>query len=324
MMEPMIELEKRISGDWIDLREAAADLYSLQDFLKLPAPALTELASALKLAVEGGELEYKESVLRSVLNSLESAKYQSLAGEDIDAHLRPLEGLLLVILVQKLLCLGVLPQARPKSPEAPATEDLDVNLILKDIRNRIQANPEAQKHPAVKNIYLQLALYQKEKQKMEELRPNIKPDKRATFQENFQGAFEQVFESIRKNYAALLTEEAARAQEARSQEDLFRQLPLKGLSPLLTEQAREVSRLRSTLAYTLEDKYKTRDPLVRLYQEKPFFLKLLEREEAVYRQLCRGPEVSAAARECALQVSFRFREELVRVIERLARSEEGR
>jgi len=56
----MIELERRISGDWIDLREAGKDQYTLIEFLKLSDQDLGRLAEELRGAVEEGLIEWKE------------------------------------------------------------------------------------------------------------------------------------------------------------------------------------------------------------------------------------------------------------------------
>ncbi|MBW8003774.1 MAG: hypothetical protein FVQ80_17535, partial [Planctomycetes bacterium] len=89
----MVELEKRITGDWIVTREAATDLYTLNDYFKIPSRRLIELCESLKAAVEGGLLEYKRSVLQPVFICLEDMKYYSKTLEELESHRRPLKGL---------------------------------------------------------------------------------------------------------------------------------------------------------------------------------------------------------------------------------------
>ena len=317
----MIDLEKRITGDWIDIREAVADQYTLNDFFKITPSRLRKLAETLRLAVEEGILEYKSSVLKPVFLSLEDMKYQSLRPEELGAHEEPLEGLIFVILLQRLVCSGVIPLPRSKPPERASIEDLDVNSIIEDIKERIKKNPEFRKHPAVKNIFMQLNIYRLEKKKMEELLPTIKQDKRETFRKNFQNGFDHVFDSIRKNYSEILNEEEAERTAAETQEDLLHRFPLKKLFSFLNEQARDISRIRSTLAFAAEDKYKTREFLVSLQKEKEKFLNLMDKEKKLYQGLC--AELNESEKNCPHQICSRFRDLMIRVIEKLSRSEDN-
>jgi hypothetical protein len=317
----MVELEKRISGDWIDTREAAADQYSLGAFLALSSSELRDLSEKVRFSVEDGVLEYKQAVLRSVFLTLEEEKYQALRIEEIRAHDRPLAGLILVILLQRLIATGVIALPRHRENAEVSADNLDVKLILEDLRRRIKADAGFQKHPAVKNIFLQVAIYQKEKHNMDELLPNIKEEKQATFRENFQNTFDRVFSSIRKNYADILAEENARAQNAQSQEDLLIRLPIKSLASFFNEQARAVSRIRSTLAFAAQEKYRMREYLVRLHQEKESVLGLMARERELYRKLC-ADIGQMDFRACAHQAASRFRDVCARVLEKLSRLEE--
>jgi hypothetical protein len=317
----MVELEKRISGDWIDTREAAGDQYSLSAHLALTAAELKSLSETVRFSVEDGVLEYKQAVLRSVFLTLEEEKYQALRIEEIRTHDRPLAGLLLVILLQRLIATGVIALPRPRGSEAVSPEDLDVKLILAELRRRIKIDPNFQKHPAVKNIFMQVAIYQKEKRNMDELLPNIKEEKQATFRENFQKTFDRVFASIRKNYADILSEENARAQSAQTQEDLLIRLPIKSLAAFFNEQAQAVSRIRSTLAFAAQEKYRMREYLVRLHRDKDGVLGLLSRERELYRKLC-ADIGQQDFRACAHQAASRFRDVCARVLEKLSGLEE--
>ncbi len=317
----MIALQKKISGDWIDIRESANDQYTLNDILKISPNRLKELSHILKLDNEEGILEYKNSVLKPVFFSLEEMKYSSLSLEELEAHKNPLEELLFVILLQKMVCSGVIPLRRAKSAKTPA-ENLEINLIIKDIKNRLKSNPGFKKHPAVKNIFMQISIYQKEKQKMSELLPTIQEDKRPTFKQNFQTSFDRIFESIRKNYTDILAEENAKEFDQESKRDLLKLLSIKTLCPSLTDQAREVSRLRSTLMFAVVDKYKTRESLVNLHKEKESFLKMIDREKDSYGKLC--IEVGILETEsCVQRVSNRFRDELIRTLDRLVLLEDN-
>ncbi|OHD76705.1 MAG: hypothetical protein A2V99_19215 [Spirochaetes bacterium RBG_16_67_19] len=319
-MVSMVELERRISGDWIEAREAAADQYTLSKFFQLTPERLHDIARSLRLCVEEGVLEYKGALLRPVFISLEAMQYQSVSFVELELHDRPLENLLFVILLQRLVCSGVITLSKGRTVISIPTEAIGVNAILADIKQRIRLSADFQKHPAVKNIFVQVTIYQKEKKKMEDLLPTIKEDKSDTFRGNFQEVFQKIFDSIRKNYADLLAEEEARRLEQEGQSDILYRASLKSLVPLLNDQAKEVSRLRSTLAFARSDKYKTRAVLVSVFKDKAFFLALMDKENLAYARLC-AELGRKSGLDCPPALGKRLGGELVRVLEKLARVE---
>ena len=101
----MQELERRISGDWIDLREAGKDQYTLIEHLSLSAQDLERLAEELRRAVEEGLIEYKDMILRRTFITLEAVQFQSVRFEELQAREQPLKDLVFIILLQRLLLL---------------------------------------------------------------------------------------------------------------------------------------------------------------------------------------------------------------------------
>jgi hypothetical protein len=199
-------------------------------------------------------------------------------------------------------------------------EALQVGAILTDVNARVRALPELRSHMAVKNILMQVQRYNGENQKMRELLPTIKPDKRTAFLANFTRTFEEIIASIRRHYATLLQEEVA-AAKARQEGFSLSLMPLKDLSPLLAAQAKEVSRVRSTLAHAREEKYKTREALVRLYDSRPGAFKMLEEEMRMFRLICQRTQ-QADLDACSLSMTRGFRDEIVRVLEKQGKREE--
>jgi hypothetical protein len=317
----MVELEKRISGDWIELRGKSNEVHALLEALALPPYGLRAVSDKLKLSVEQGVVEFKRSLLSPVLVALETARFKSLAGEEMMAHERSLTALLLVILLQRLLCTELLPMARPPEEKRIfGVDSLQVGVILADVNARIKADPALRAQTAFKNILMQVQRYNGENQKMRELLPTIKPEMRTAFLANFTRTFEEIIASIRRHYATLLQEEVA-AAKARQEGFSLSLMPLTDLSPFLTTQAKEVSRIRSTLAHAREEKYKTREVLVRLYDARPNAFKMLEEEARMFRLICqRTQQVDLDA--CSLSMASGFRDEIVRVLEKYGKREE--
>jgi hypothetical protein len=317
----MPDLEKRISGDWIELREKANDLHTLLDTLAVPPHQLLVAAETLRHSVEQGIVEFKRTLLVPVLVELETARYKSLAADDMGAQEKSLAVLLLAILIQRLFCAEILSLARPREKKRDFGVDaLQVNIILTDVNTRLKSNPGLRAHPAVKNILMQVQRYNGENQKMRELLPTIKPEMRTSFLANFTRTFDEIIGSIRRHYASILQEEAA-ADSARKEGFSLALVPLKELAPLLVSQAREVSRFRSTFAHAREERYKTRESLVRLYDGRQVVLKLVEDESRAYRRLCQRIQQDDMD-SCAGAMATGFRDEVAAILEKQGRREQ--
>ena len=317
----MPDLEKRISGDWIELREKANDLYTLLDALAVPPHQLLASAETLRHSVEQGIVEFKRTLLAPVLVALEAARYKSLATDDMGAQEKSLAVLLLAILVERLFCIEALPLVRPHEEKRDfGVEALQVSGILTDVNTRLKSNPGLRAHTAVKNILMQVQRYNGENQKMKELLPTIKPEMRTSFLANFTRTFDEIIGSIRRHYVSILQEEAS-AATARKEGFSLALVPLKELVPLLAGQAREVSRFRSTLAHAREEKYKTREALVRLYDGRQVVLKLVEDESKAYRRLCQRIQPDDMD-SCAGAMAAGFKDEIASVMEKQGRREQ--
>jgi hypothetical protein len=98
-------------------------------------------------------------------------------------------------------------------------------------------------------------------------------------------------------------------------------MPLKDLSPLLSTQAKEVSRIRSTFAHAREEKYKTREVLVRLYDGRQGVFKMLEEETRMFRLICQRTQ-QIDLDSCSLSMASGFRDEIVSILEKQGKREE--
>lgn len=317
----MVELEKRITGDWIELKEAANDLRTLLDFLALPPAELSHTAARLRQSVEQGIIEYKRTCLTPILVLLETARYKNLAGEEILAQEKSLTPLVLAVLVQRLIAQEQIPLSRrAEEHKSLGVEDMQVNVILADLKARVKGNPALRTDPAFKNVLMQVQVYNKENQKMRELLPTIRPEMQAAFLANFTRTFDQIIGSIRRNYQAIL---AAEAREKKARQEVFSLalMPLKELTPFLTNQARELARMRSTLAFSREEKYKMREVLVRLYESRHDILRLVEDEVTIYRRMCQMAH-QWDLNACALVAANGFRDEIMTILERQAKRDQ--
>jgi len=320
----MSDLDKRISGDWIDAKEKMGDTHALIEYMGITAADLKDLASRLRLAVEGGIVEYKHAALAPVFTVLESARFKSLSQDDILALEKPLAMLQFAILAQRLIALDALPWRRPEAAEAPdfSVGQMNMNAILADLKARLAQAPALRAHAAVKNIMAQVQIYNRETAKMNELKATIRPEMQTAFMANFNKTFATALASIRRNYETILREEEER-RLATERKDRFslRDLPLKDLAPFLLSQAREVARLRSSLAHARDEKWKMREILVGLYDRRQEVIALMDRETSEYGRLCVDtPKLAPGA--CAREAPLGFRDELIALCDRQSRGTE--
>ncbi len=285
IMTEMKISEKRITGDWIDLREASKDFYTLLEYLKPDKELIKKQINLINQSVEEGLIEYKYSILMEIFIALENMKYQSLNAQDIYKEEIKTKSLLLIISIQKMISQGILPLSTSKKKSKQKFIDIDVNSIVSDIKHKLKNSPEIKQHPAVKQILLQINRYQREYEKMKELLPKIKLDATYSFVNNFIQVFDAIFESIRKNYSQIISEEQQK-EENKKIHNLLPILFLKKLTPIYETQAKEVSRICSILAFAREERYKTREAVVALYNEKPQIMNTIERERKAYIELC--------------------------------------
>ncbi len=307
----MVEgLSKRIAGDWVDLGQAGVSLTALVEHFAFEPPVFVSLSERLSASVLQGVIEYKESVLHSLFQVLEDMKYKSIAFGELARRNDEVGRLVFVTLVQRLFASGGLkPEGAgedpPKTAEAPGT---DLKAILADVMTRVREDPGLKNNTAVKLILTQLAIYQREREVMVKLKPNIKDkEKAAAFRKNFTNTFEKLSRNIRKYYREFL--DAQRAGDGRDRRPSLGRYRLRELLGLFTRQAREFARIRSTLAFALDQKYKVREICVHLFNEKKDFFSLLEQETAACRTLA-GVGPGEGKRNEGHEISIAFAAEI--------------
>ncbi len=290
----MVEgLSKRIAGDWSELSQMGLTLDALAGYFVLPPDVVSAVARDVSASVEHGVVEYKEKILQPFFGVLEDMKFKSVAFDELGRQRDGLNKVLLVTMIERLFAAGAIGGVERESASATDTASAehaaqeDLKVILADVMARVRGEPSLKTHKSVKLILTQLAIYQRERETMEKLLPHIKdPAKAASSRRNFHRTFADISRNIAKHYAQFLEEERRRT-EKQDRLDLGA-LPWKRLLPLLTRESREFLRLRSTLDFALEGKYKVREICVHMYNEKKAFFDLLGEESSALVKLASG------------------------------------
>ncbi len=301
-------VEKRIAGDWYDIKEASDNPARLDELFALSDAEAEAVVGELRLSVEESVVEYKRRCLTRGFAFVESLKYDSRNLSEIVTHIATLRVMIYVTLLQRQFAVGLLFPRKPRQENRidESVVGYDVKEILADVRERVAKNAELQKNASVKNILMQVSIQHKELSNMKALAPNIPKEKQAAFYDNFRKSFESITAKIRDNYATLLaeTDEPKRPEQPANPLLVY---DLKPLGPLYLAQSKQAAQLWSTLSYAEEEGYKTREILSGVPALKESSLASVERELREYEAIAvgKGKEIARA-----------FGWELIRILSR--------
>jgi inorganic triphosphatase YgiF len=306
----MQDLNKKITGDWFDIKENAENIYDLEDYFRFSAQELAKISQDIRLSVEEGIVEYKRKTLNPVFPFLETLKYDSRGFDSLPEQAARLTPLIYVLIIQRLIARGTIPLKRTKVEKEEGREK-DIKAIIQDINSRIQENQELANHPAVKHIFMQMNVYKKELGNLQNLAPNVPAEKKEQLLRNFKQTFDEINDRIQENYARVVQEEKQKIKDIVSASPLS-QYDLKPLSRLFFNQAGEVSRVRSTITFAAQEGFKTRESLVRLADNRREVLQFFEDEAKRYRQMADGDEQTART------ISKAFGKEIIYILDKQA------
>lgn len=302
-------LEKRLAGDWFDIKECSDNLRDLEDYLELTGPDYRETASELRLSVEEGVVEYKRKVVRPLYSFLESLQYDSKGLDSLIKHAQKLAPLIYCLILQRHLARGTVPIRKTHFSFDP-DKQFGIKEIIQDVNYRLQEEPSLSHHPAIKNILYQINTYKGELENMKKLTPNIPKEKAESFSENFKKTFSEIHQRIEENYTAFLKEEIEKIHET-APGNVLELYDIKTMSKLYMAQAQKIVELRSTLTYAEEEGFRTRTVLVGLFKEKATVLGSFENEKNEYIRL-------AGDTDQGIKISKAFGSEMIYRLEKAA------
>lgn len=310
----MSDQSRRARAEWTAFDASGRDLEARADALGLEREDLAAQVEPLELAVEGGILEYKRTLVNEAFRAIEQARYRSLTGAQILGIAKQFGICAYVATVQRFMADGTVPLRahRPKADEAEPSEaeeaETDVKQIIAEIQERVQKEPELRTRQPVKNILMQLSRYSRELEGFKEVTARTPPDKRGNIAKGFRETTEEIFQSIRRNYRELEQEER-RAIPTQPQNILLR-IPLDKLSGLFLKQSRAAVEVRSGLLFAHEEQYQTRELLLSLADYHERMLAMIDEEEQRYRELAGTDRLAiTAARTFASEVEKRIERE---------------
>jgi len=313
------EREKKIAGDWYEIRSALDDPDTLTDYLGISAPEFHESAEKLRFSIDRGIVEYKTELIHSIMSPLKSLKWDSKAIATLDEVERPAAIAVLTSAVQRLFSLGkmrlytvrgeVIEEESDKKG-AENDEAPDIKTIVADVQDLVKQKPALRANTEVKRIMAQLKYYNTQLEKMRSLEPNIPPEKRTDFRGNFQATFNEIVQKIRSAYQTLLDQEF---QENKPPETrpLLKRYDFSGFDHLYRDQVQNAARIYSTIGFAKDERFQMREVLVDLAAGEPYYTGSFTKELELYKRL-------APFGEDNLKISRAFSDQLSRYFERYA------
>lgn len=286
-------LEQLVAGEWFEIRERLHRPEQLFDYLYLedgheadPAArtaALDELARLLDESIEGGVFEVRRRVINLVFSQLAEAEFSSEVFTQLGALAGQLTGLVLVDACQRALLAQDMPFLQETDDETETETDAedgaqrDVNQIIADVKEIIQADPNAKMNAAIKNILLQLQKYREETATYRKLKEQANSYRLEMYSRTFAATFNQIFESIRKNYAMFLEEQEETRR--RAEPSVVQNLDTRAWTRSLQSHIETLSRARATLLFAMREHTGVREPIVRLSRRREELVAAVHAEE---------------------------------------------
>ncbi len=275
----MSDLEKSITSGWYEVRTRLDKPDDLFDYLEISRGDLQTLAEGLRLSVEGGVVEYKRSLLHSVMSNLGTLKYDSKAITDLAPQTKKASYLTVLPILQRLFVFGHIRIPPPPETKEEAEERIeeetrperpDMKTLISEVREMVKQQPELQNHPEIKKIFLQLKYYNTELEKMKSLEPNIPKEKRPSFAANFQKIFDEIHEKIFNAYRLLISSEK---EESRPESKLpiLKRYDFSKCEGIYRTQAQEASKLYHTLFFAKKERYQMREILLEIASAESYY-----------------------------------------------------
>lgn len=273
-------LEKRITSDWIEVREKLNTPVRMKAYLKVEDAKLSTLPADLRASTMAGIVEFKKRLAGSVFNFLTRLTFTTPNQNEILGAESDIRVLIYVLCLQTQFATGQIKPAKESEGPLAGTNTRNrppVEELVAEVKARVAANPALAKNPHVKNIFMEIQLYQKEFAQFSALSPQIPDDRAPTFFMNYKKRLEGILDNVHGHFREIqLAEDAEMRKEFQRQEEDHFVVP--ELVKVISTQAQELTKVRSSIFHALQEGYQVRNLLLKLVERREPFLVLLEEE----------------------------------------------
>jgi hypothetical protein len=279
---PIDLLEKRITSDWIEVRDKLTTPVRLKAYLKVEDERIAAVPQGLRLCTMTGIVEYKKKIASGVFNFLTRLTYTTPDQDEILGSEAEIRLLLVILGLENQFALGQMKP--PKDAEAPAPAAAKtrppVEEVVAEVKARVAHNPELAKNPHVKNIFMEIQLYQKEFEQFATMSPQIPDDRAPTFFSNYKKRLDGILDNLHAHFREIRRLEGAQqGKEAEVSEE--NQFAVPELVKLISGQAQEMTKVRSSIFHALQEGYQIRNLLLKLVDSREPLVALFDEELAL-------------------------------------------
>jgi hypothetical protein len=227
-----------------------------------------------------GVVEVKKKFANTIFNFLTRLSFTTPDQNEILAMESELRVLVYLLSVEVLYAQGLLKPSKEVEGElagANSRSRIPIEQVIQEVKSRMAGNPELVKNLHVKNIFMEIQLYQKEFANFAQMSPQIPDDRAATFFMNYKKRLDGILDNVHTHYREIqmAEDEELRREFQRQEEDQF---AVPELAKLIQQQAHEMSRVRATIFHALQEGSQVRKILLKLVELQVPFITLLEEE----------------------------------------------
>jgi len=274
-------LEKRITSDWIEIREKLNTPVRMKAYLKLDERKLGSLPDDLRAATLGGVVDFKKKLAGSVFNFLTRLTYTTPDQTEILGSEADIRTLIYVLCLQTQFATGQLkPPKDDPAPGPTARNRAPIEEVIAEVKARVAGNPDLARNPHVKTVFMEIQLYQREFAQFSAMSLQIPDDRAPTFFNNYKGRLDTILNNIHTHFRNIrVAEDAELQRDAQRQEEEIFVFP--ELVKCLSIQAQELAFVRSSIFHALQEGYQIRNLLLRLTERREPFVAMLDEELAL-------------------------------------------
>jgi len=276
-------LEKRVTSDWIEVREKLNTPTRMKAYLKIDDAKVAAMPDELRACTLSGIVEYKRKVAGSFFNFLTRLAFTTPDQSEILGAEADLRRLILVMCWETQFATGQQKPAKEVNPELAGSNARNrppLEEVINEVKGRVAGNAELAKNPHVKNIFMEIQLYQKEFAQFAAMSPQISDDRAPTFFMNYKKRLDGILESIHGHFRdiRMAEDEELRKEFMRLEEDQF---IVPDLVKQISAQAQLLTFVRSSIFHALQEGYQIRNLLLKLVDHKEPFFGFLDEELAI-------------------------------------------
>jgi hypothetical protein len=275
-------LEKRITSDWIEIREKLNTPVRMKAYLKLDDRKLSVLPDELRAATLGGIVDFKKKLAGSVFNFLTRLSYTTPDQTEILGSEADIRVLILILCLQTQFATGqIKPPKEEEQAAGPNTRNRPpIEEVIGEVKARVAGNPELARNPNVKTIFMEIQLYQREFAQFSAMSLQIPDDRAPTFFSNYKNRIDTILNNIHSRFRDIrMAEDVELRKEFQRQEEEVFAFP--ELVKCIANQAQELAFVRSSIFHALQEGYQIRNLLLKLTERREPYLSLLEEELAL-------------------------------------------